>query len=133
MLTAHFRLKTSIYYVRYLRVITKNIIKLYLKIIIGFIITWIFLNLHFYLTCQKLNESRSSEIYFRYAKSVQCSKINWYNPKYQQAKRGKSYDPTNWGRKVFDKIWHSFIIKILNELEVEGHFFNLEKNIDKYD
>lgn len=74
MLTAHFRLKTSIYYVRYLRVIPKNIIKLYLKIIIGFIITSIFLNLHFYLSCQKLNESRPSEIYFRYARLVQWFK-----------------------------------------------------------
>lgn len=48
--------------------------------------------------------SKSNMINFRYGRLVQLLKINQYNLPYQQANKGKLYEPLIWGRKVNQQI-----------------------------
>ena len=67
------------------------------------------------------------EVYPGYARLVQPSKINQHNSSHQQTKKEKVYDQIKGCRKVFDKIQHPFMTKILNKPGLEGKLPQLEK------
>lgn len=59
--------------------------------------------------------------------SFSIQKINQCNPPYQEAQEEKSYENIV-AEKVFDKLQHSFMVKLLSKVRIEGNFLNLVKN-----
>ena len=73
---------------------------------------------------------RSSGIHPRDVRMVQYSIINKHNTPHKQKQRQKNHMIISIdAEKAFDKVQHSFMIKTLNKVGIEGAFLNIIKAI----